>query len=512
MNTAVTDSPGHRAPGSELVSVDPSTLQELGRVPISTEEQIQQALAAARRAQPAWGALSFKARAQSILRAKRLLLERQEELCELLAREVGKPAFEALAGEVLPVANLMDYFARKSERLLSGERFTLSVFRNKKSRIQYFPLGVVGIISPWNYPFSIPMGEVVMALMAGNAVLLKPSEYTPLAGVWIGELFRRAGLPEDVLQILSGDGAAGAALAGSAIDKIFFTGSVRTGRKVAEAAARRLLPCVLELGGKDAMIVCADAPFERTVNGALWGGFSNCGQACASVERLYVVEPIAERFIKALVEKTKALRVGGAGPPPNDIGPLNNAKQLGIVTDQVNDAIAQGAKVLTGGRPLAARPGYFFEPTILVNVTNSMRIMQEETFGPVLPIIVVKDEAEAVREANRSNYGLLASVWTRDTQRGQQIAAQVEAGTVIINDVLYTHAAAETPWFGVKESGLGVTHSKHGLREFARMKHINWDLLPMKTNPWWFPYSETRRRRLQFLLKALHKWGLKKWV
>jgi succinate-semialdehyde dehydrogenase/glutarate-semialdehyde dehydrogenase len=512
MNASVTDSPGPCAPARELVSVDPSTLQELGRVPIATDAEIQQALAGARRAQPAWGALSFKGRARYILRAKALLLEKQDELCELLTREVGKPALEALASEVLPVANLMDYFARKSGRLLADEQFTLSVFRNKKSRVQFFPLGVVGIISPWNYPFSIPMGEVVMGLMAGNAVLLKPSEFTPLAGLWIGELFRAAGLPENVLQILSGDGATGAVLAASAIDKIFFTGSVRTGRKIAEAAARRLMPCVLELGGKDAMIVCADAPFERTVNGALWGGFTNCGQACASVERLYVVEPIAERFIRALVEKTRALRVGREGQGQNDVGPLNNAKQLEVVTGQVNDAVAQGAKVLTGGRPLTTRPGYFFEPTILVNVTNSMRIMQEETFGPVLPIMVVKDEAEAVREANRSNYGLLASVWTRDSKRGRQIATQVEAGTVIINDVLYTHGAAETPWFGVKESGLGVTHSRHGLREFVRMKHINWDLLPMKTNPWWFPYSEARRRQFKFLLQALHKWGLKRWV
>src|SRR6267378_2097671 len=307
-----------RATVKEIVSLNPSTLEELGRVPIFTAEQVQQALTKARAAQPAWAALSFRQRGEFILRAKTLLLDRQDELCELMAKETGKPVVESLSSEVLPVANLMDYFARKSAKLLRDEQFTLSVFRNKKSRIDFSPLGVVGIISPWNYPFSIPMGEVIMGLMAGNAVLLKPSEYTPLVGLWMGELFRAAGLPDGILQVLSGDGTTGAALVDSAIDKIFFTGSGRTGRKIAEAAARRFMPFVLELGGKDAMIVCADAPFERTVNGALWGGFSNCGQACASVERLYVVESIAERFINALVEKTKLLRVGIDGEQQKD--------------------------------------------------------------------------------------------------------------------------------------------------------------------------------------------------
>jgi len=496
----------------ELVSVNPATLEDLGRVRIYGEADITRALDSARAAQPSWASLSFKERAAVIMRAKRLLLASQDEVCELITRETGKPVLESLTNEVFPIANLMDYFARKSARLLRGEQFTLSVFRNKKSRITYAPLGVVAVIAPWNYPFSIPMGEVVMALMAGNAVLLKPSEYTPLVGLEIGRLFRDAGLPDGLLHLLTGDSATGAALVNTAVDKIFFTGSTRTGWKIAETAARRAVPFVLELGGKDAMIVCADAPFERTVNGAVWGAFSNCGQACASVERLYVIESIAERFIGAVVEKTRTLRVGVDGERQQDIGPINNERQLRIVTEHVNDAVAHGAKVLTGGKRIESLPGYFFEPTILVNVTNSMRVMQEETFGPVLPIVVVKDEAEAIREANRSRYGLLASVWTKDTRRGQRIAAQLEAGTVIINDAIYTHSAAETPWFGVKQSGFGVTHSKHGLREFARMKHINWDLFPLKTNLWWYPYSDKRRRQFTLLSTILHKWGLKRWL
>ena len=514
MNTTKSDPKNTAVPvaAREIISTNPATLEELGRVPVMSAAEVLQALARARKAQSAWAALSYKTRGEYMLRAKDLLVERQDEISDLIAREVGKPALEAMAGEVLPGANLMDYFARQSAKLLRKEEFTLSVFRNKKSRIEYQPLGVVGIISPWNYPFAIPLGEVVMGLMAGNAVLLKPSEFTPLVGLKIGELFRAAGLPEDVLQVLTGDGTTGSALVESGVDKIFFTGSVRTGRKIAEASARQLKPCVLEMGGKDAMIVCADAPFERTVNGALWGAFSNCGQTCASVERLYVVESIAERFIEAVVEKTKALRVGPDGKGQFDIGSLTNANQLQIVEEQVKDALAGGAVALTGGKRMESLPGYFYEPTVLVRVNNSMKVMQEETFGPVLPIFVVKDEAEAIREANRSNYGLLASVWTKDAKRGQAIARQVEAGTVIINDVIYTHSAPETPWFGVKESGSGVTHGRHGLLEFVQMKHINWDRLPMKTNPWWYPYSEKKRKDFQFLTKILHKWGLKRWI
>ena len=510
MNSTATQLQTAEPSAAELISLNPATLEELGRATIFTPHQVQHAVARARAAQPAWGSLSFRQRGEFILRAKDLLVDRQDDFCGLIASETGKPMVEALSSEVMPVANLMDYFARKSEKLLRDEQFTLSVFRNKKSRVYFYPVGVAGIISPWNYPFSIPMGEVVMGLMAGNAVVLKPSEHTPLVGLRIGELFRDAGLPDGVLQVLTGDGATGAALADAAIDKIFFTGSVRTGRKVAEAAARRFMPCVLELGGKDAMIVCADAPFERTVNGALWGAFCNCGQTCASVERLYVVESMADRFIQAVVEKTQTLRVGFEGQ--QDIGPLNNARQLQVVIEQVQDAVDKGAKVLLGGRRIDRLPGYFFEPTILTDLNNTMRLMQEETFGPVLPIIVVKDEAEALREANQSNFGLLASIWTRDTRRGKRIAEQLEAGTVLINDVIYTHGAPETPWFGVKESGMGVTHSEHGLREFVRMKHINWDLLPMKSNLWWFPYSEKRRRDFKFLMRLLHKWGLKRWV
>jgi succinate-semialdehyde dehydrogenase/glutarate-semialdehyde dehydrogenase len=495
---------------SEIVSINPATLEELARFHITTTAEVNAAVARARAAQPAWGALSFRNRARYILKLQRELYDRQQEIISIISDETGKPAFEALTAEVFPACDLMSHFAANAERILRDERFTLAVFRNKRSMISYEALGVVGIISPWNFPFSIPMGGIVMALVAGNAVVFKPSEYTPLAGDAIRHLFASAGFPEGVLEVVQGDGSTGAALVGSAVDKIFFTGSVRTGKKIAESAAKRLLPAVLELGGKDPMIVLEDAPFVRTVKGAVWGAFMNCGQVCASVERLYVTEPIAERFIAAVVDGVKKLRIGAPSGCSTDVGPLTNENQLNVVTEHVADAVAKGARVLTGGRRRDDLGGYFFEPTVLVDVNSSMKVMTEETFGPVLPIKIVKDEEEAIAEANSTRYGLLASVWTSDNERGRRIARRIEAGTVVINDALYTHGAAQTPWFGVKESGLGVTHGSQGLFEFVRMKHVNWDLLPMKSDWWWFPYTERWQNRFKTLMKVLYRWKLRK--
>jgi acyl-CoA reductase-like NAD-dependent aldehyde dehydrogenase len=498
-------------PTAEIVSRDPATLREIGRFRVASAARVETAVARARAAQSAWGMLSHRNRARYMIKLRRLIYDRQDHIIQVISEETGKPRFEALATEVLPVMELISYYASKAERILRHERFTLAVFRNKRSMITYEPLGVIGIISPWNFPFAIPMGGLAMALIAGNAVVLKPSEYTPVVGQLIGQLFADAGFPEGLVEVVQGDGSTGAALVESAVDKIFFTGSVRTGRKIAESAARRLLPVVLELGGKDPMIVCEDAPFERTVKGAVWGAFSNCGQVCASVERLYVLEPIADRFISALVEEVKKLRLGPPGPGCSaDVGPLSNEAQLNTVSEHIADAVAKGARILIGGRRRDDLGGYFFEPTVLIDVNNSMKVMREETFGPVLPVKIVRDEDEAIREANDTRYGLLASVWTSDLERGRRIAQRIEAGTVIINDVIYTHGAAQTPWFGIKESGLGVTHGRAGLLEFVRMKHINWDLLTLRSNPWWFPYTDQWYGRFKALAKLLYRWGLRK--
>jgi succinate-semialdehyde dehydrogenase/glutarate-semialdehyde dehydrogenase len=357
----------------------------------------------------------------------------------------------------------------------------------RSSRIVYKPLGVVGIISPWNFPWAIPLGEVVMSLMAGNAVVLKPSELTPLIGQKLGEVFSSAGLPEGLLTIVTGEGKTGAALVEAGVDKIMFTGSVATGRRVAEAAARKLIPCVLELGGKDPMIVFADANIEAAAQAAVWGAFANSGQACASVERCYVHEEIAEKFTARVVELTQVLKQGvGAG---TDIGAMSSERQRGIVEEQLRDAVAHGARVLAGGNRGENANGLFHQPTVVDKVDHSMELMREETFGPVLPLMTFRTEEEAIERANDSPYGLTASVWTRDIRRGERVAERIEAGTVMVNEVLYTHGIAQTPWGGVKLSGIGRTHGRAGLLELVTAQHIHVNRLARLHDLWWFGYT-----------------------
>jgi succinate-semialdehyde dehydrogenase/glutarate-semialdehyde dehydrogenase len=355
---------------------------------------------------------------------------------------------------------------------------------------------VVGIISPWNFPWAIPLGEVVMALMAGNAVVLKPSELTPFVGLKIADVFRRAELPEGLLEIMTGDGSTGAALAQARVDKIMFTGSVATGRRVAAAAAQTLTPVVLELGGKDPMIVLEDADLEAAASAAVWGAFANSGQACASVERCYVQEGIAERFTERVVALTRSLRQDIGTREGTDVGAMSSERQLRTVEEHVADAVARGARVLAGGgRPrssssgVAPQGGTFHEPTVLTGVTHEMSVMREETFGPVLPLMTFGTEEEAVRLANDSPFGLTASVWTNDIARGKRLAARIEAGTVMVNEVLYTHGIAQAPWGGVKQSGLGRTHGRLGLLEMVAPYHIHVNRLARFQDLWWFHYT-----------------------
>ncbi|MCA1558113.1 MAG: aldehyde dehydrogenase family protein, partial [Acidobacteria bacterium] len=357
----------------------------------------------------------------------------------------------------------------------------------RSSKIVYKPLGIVGIISPWNFPWAIPLGEVVMALMAGNAVVLKPSELSPLTGLKIGEIFKRAGLPDGLLQVVTGDGSTGAALVEAGVDKIMFTGSVATGKRVAEVAARRLMPVVLELGGKDPMIVLDDADIERAAHAAVWGAFANSGQACASVERCYVQTSVAPKFIERVVELTRALKQGAA--ESSDIGSMSSERQLETVEEHVDDALAHGARAITGGGRRSDMGGAFYEPTVLVDVDHTMKVMREETFGPVLPVMTFEAEDEAVRLANDSVFGLTASVWTKNIGRGRRMALQIQAGTVMVNEVLYTHGIAQAPWGGVKESGLGRTHGRLGLLELVQPQHIHVNRITLLRDFWWFNYT-----------------------
>lgn len=475
----------------EVVSLDPTTGEELGRNAVATATEVAAAAGRARAAQVEWANLSFRERAAVVMRARRIILHEMEEIARLISRECGKPVAEALSMEIAPTLDLMQYFARRTAKLLRPQKIEIGQYAlmGRSSKVVYRPLGVVGIISPWNFPWAIPLGEVVMALMAGNAVVLKPSELTTLVGLKIGDVFERASLPAGVLEVVTGDGTTGAALVEAGVNKIMFTGSVATGKRVAEAAARQLIPVVLELGGKDPMIVLEDADVEVAASAAVWGAFCNSGQACASVERCYVHESIAPQFIERIVERTRALKQAAGTQDGTDIGAMSSERQLSIVAEHVEAALAQGAHALTGGRRATELDGPFYEPTVLADVTQEMTVMREETFGPVLPVMTFKTEEEAVRLANDSQFGLTASVWTKDTRRGARLAERIEAGTVMVNEVLYTHGVAQTPWGGMKQSGLGRTHGRLGLLEMVVPQHIHVNRISFLYDFWWFSYT-----------------------
>ena len=475
----------------EIVVHDPSTGEEIGRAPLMNEDDVAAAVERARLAQPAWAKLSYRERARFILRAREAVLEQLEEIAKLISRETGKPPTEAISMEIVPTLDLMHYFAHNTAQLLDRKKIDLAQYNYmaRSSYIFYKPLGVVGIISPWNFPWATPLDEVVMALMAGNAVVVKPSELTPLTALKIADVFKQAQLPDGLLEIVTGDGSTGAALVETGVNKIMFTGSVNTGKRVAEAAAKHLTPVVLELGGKDPMIVLEDADVENAARAAIWGAFCNSGQACASIERCYVHESIAQRFTDLVVKETQLLKQDKASADAIDIGAMSNERQLLIVEDHLADAVERGARVRTGGHRLSHAGGWFHEPTVVTDVDHSMKLMRDETFGPVLPIMTFTTDAEAVGLANDSMYGLTASVFTRDLSRGRRLAEQIEAGTVMINEVVYTHAVAQTPWGGVKQSGYGRTHGRLGLLELVTAQHIHVNGMPRLADVWWFPYT-----------------------
>ena len=404
---------------SEIISFNPATGEEIGRVENMSSDDVRSAVTRSRAAFLKWRNTSFAERKRFVMEARKVILAEKEDIARLISDESGKPRAEAFSMEIAPVLDLMQHFARNTERLLAPRRIDIGLYGllGRYSKIVYKPLGVVGIIPAWNYPFSIPLGEAAMALMAGNTVVLKPSELTSFIGLKIGEIFEKAGLPENVVQIVTGDGKTGAALVESTPDKIMFTGSVATGKKIAETAAKNLTSTVLELGGKDPMVVFADANLELAAQAAVWGAFCNAGQSCSSVERLYVEESAKEKLTNLIVEKTRALKQGLGNDETTDVGAMSSERQLQIVEDHVEDFRASGAQILTGGN----YDKLFFEPTVIGGATNEMRAMREETFGPTLPIATFKTEAEAIRLANDSEFGLTASVWTGDLRRGKRV-------------------------------------------------------------------------------------------
>jgi acyl-CoA reductase-like NAD-dependent aldehyde dehydrogenase len=411
-----------------------------------------------------------------------------------------------LTTEVLVVLDAARFLIDKGFALLRDEPLPHGnfVMKTKSGRIIHEPYGVIGIISPWNYPFSIPATEAMAALLAGNAVVLKPSEFTPLIALELQKLLHEAGVPREIFQVLPGEGPTGAALVSSDIDKLVFTGSVATGRRIAQIAAERLLPVVLELGGKDPMIVLDDADLDVATSGAIWGAFVNAGQTCLSVERCYVHRSLYPAFLDMCAQKARKLRVGNGLDPTTEIGPMIHDRQVRMVESHIEDARERGARVLAGGTRLRDLGPTFFAPTVLADVNHDMRVMQEETFGPVLPVAAFDDDDEAVALANDSIFGLAASVWTRDRARGERLARRINAGTVMVNDVVSCFSISEAPHGGFKASGIGRTHGRWGIEEMVRVKYVDSDRMPSMKKVWWFGYGGDFRTQMEGFLDLLY--------
>ncbi len=484
---------------------NPATLEKTGEIEVSTASDVKAAVERARKAAEGWRALSFKERGGYMRRIREVLLERADDIADTICNDTGKPRLEAMSNEVFPTCDALTFYAKKAERLLRDETKPLHFMKTKKLVLSYRPMGVIGIITPWNFPFILSINPAIQAMMAGNTVVMKPSEVTPFVGIALGQLMEAAGLPEGVYQVVTGDGSTGAALVEAGCDKISFTGSVRTGKIVAEACGKRLIPCTLELGGKDPMIVCGDADLERAANGAVFGAFMNSGQVCTSTERVYVHEKIADQFTARVVELTKGLRQGLNSEGEIDVGSMCFGPQLEIVERHVKDAVEKGAKVLTGGRRNPKYKGNFYEPTVLTNVTHDMDIMREETFGPVLPIFVVRDEEEAIQYANDTPYGLNSNVWTKDKRKGKALANRIESGCSTVNDCLLNYGVAESPFGGRKESGIGRVNGEMGLKSYCHVQAVVIDRFGAKTELFWYPYTEKKARLVRKVINLLYK-------
>lgn len=472
-------------------SIDPAT----GKVCASFERTppllVPQLLQKAREAQAGWAKVRVEERCARIGVLKKIILDARDILADAVVRESGKPRVEAKFADVFVALDTAGYFASNGAKLLQPEPVPhhSTAAKMKSGVLLYEPFGVLAIISSWNYPLAIPLSQIIPALAAGNAVLCKASDFTPECGALIEKLFRDAGFPEGLVAMLQGGGDVGQALIEAHPDKVFFTGSVFTGRHVAEACARELIPSVLELGGKDAMVVLEDADMDVTTSAAVWGSFTNCGQVCLSLERVFVDSGASERFLRGCVEKTQKLRLGPGNDPQSDVGPLIRPQHVQRMIDLIADAVQRGAQVLCGGHPRPDLGPCFFEPTVITGVDSSMQLFRDETFGPILAVQIIHSPEEAIRLANQTEFALAASVWTRDAARGKAIGRQLRVGTVMVNDAVSGFAIAEAPHGGTGLSGWGRTHGAAGLLEMVHLKYLDVDRLPGMEKPWWYRYG-----------------------
>jgi succinate-semialdehyde dehydrogenase/glutarate-semialdehyde dehydrogenase len=471
----------------------PATGELLAEVPVTPDDEVRRVVSRARKAQAAWAVLPVLERAHRLLRLRDAFAERAEDLVEVVSRECGKPRHEALVHELTTLLYLLDWYCKRAPDQLAPERVSLQLMKHRTSEVHYVPRGVVGVISPGNFPLSIPMSTVVASLLAGNACVVKPSELTPLTLLSAKKAYDSTGLPEDLFGVVVGGGATGQALVDAGIDYCVFTGGVDTGRKVAAACGARLVPCTLELGGKAPLIACDDCDLERTARAIVMGAFANSGQACVSVERVYAHDRIYERLIARVRDLAGELRQGDPSRDYVDVGAILAPRQIETVQRLVDDALSRGARLVCGGRRPekdGLRDGQFYEPTVLADCNHAMAVMREESFGPVVPFMRIGTDDEAVTLANDSHLGLNAYVFSRDRARARRIADRIEAGSVVVNDVLSNYGTVEAPFGGVKHSGFGRIHGIEGLRELCHRKHVSVDrIVPPARDPFWYPYT-----------------------
>jgi succinate-semialdehyde dehydrogenase/glutarate-semialdehyde dehydrogenase len=508
MTTSFSPAIGRRAETSaderHLECRAPATGELIGRVRCASASDVERAVTRARIAQAPWSMLPVAERAERLLCFRDALVESADVLAALLVRETGKPRQEALAHELLPLADTMTWTARHAPAALAERDVPLHLFKHRKSAVTYSPRGVALVISPWNFPLVIPFADAFAALVTGSSVIVKPSELTPLVALEAKRVWDSSGLPEDLLQVLPGDGATGAQAIAAGVDQVLFTGGVAAGRKVAAACGERLIPCVLELGGKAPLVVADDVDVERAARAIVFGGFANSGQACISVERVYAHRNVYERLVERVTELTHELRQADPESGTVDVGAMVLPRQLETVERLLANAVAHGARLTAGGKRRAG-PGNFFEPTVLADCTQEMAVMREEIFGPIVPIMCVESDEQAIDLANDSPLGLNAYVFARDPARARGIAERIAAGSVVVNDVLINYACPEAPFGGIKQSGLGRVHGEDALRALCDVKHLSFDRIrPPSKDPLWYPYTDQGHAWLRKALRALY--------